>query len=66
METRASHLIVGLFVLLLSIGTVLFGVWLAKRDVDQTFTTYEILFEGSVFGLQQGSQVVFSGVPVGR
>lgn len=66
METRASHFIVGLFVLVLSIGTVLFGVWLAKRDVDQAFTTYEILFEGSVFGLQQGSQVVFSGVPVGR
>ena len=66
METRASHLIVGLFVLALGIGSVLFGVWLAKRDVDSTFTTYDILFEGSVFGLQQGSQVVFSGVPVGR
>lgn len=66
METRASHLIVGIFVLALGIGTVLFGVWLAKRDVESTFATYEILFEGSVFGLQQGSQVVFSGVPVGR
>ncbi len=66
METRASHLIVGLFVLTLGIGSVLFGVWLAKREVDRTFATYDILFEGSVFGLQQGSQVVFSGVPVGR
>jgi phospholipid/cholesterol/gamma-HCH transport system substrate-binding protein len=66
METRASHLVVGLFVLLLSIGTAIFGVWLAQRDVDRTFAEYEIVFPGSVFGLQQGSQVVFRGVPVGR
>ncbi len=66
METRASHLIVGIFVLLLSIGTAIFGVWLAKREVDATFTIYEIAFPGSVFGLQEGSQVVYRGVPVGR
>lgn len=66
METRASHIAVGIFVLLLSIGAAVFGTWLAKRDVDRTFTLYEIVFPGSVFGLQQGSSVVFSGVPVGR
>lgn len=66
METRASHLVVGLFVLVLSIGTAIFGVWLAKRDIDRAFTVYEIVFPGSVFGLQEGSQVVYSGVPVGR
>ena len=66
METRASHLIVGIFVLLLSIGTAIFGVWLAKREVDTAFTIYEIAFPGSVFGLQEGSQVVYRGVPVGR
>jgi phospholipid/cholesterol/gamma-HCH transport system substrate-binding protein len=66
METRASHLVVGLFVLLLSIGTAIFGVWLAKTDVDTTFANYEIVFPGSVFGLQEGSQVVYRGVPVGR
>lgn len=66
METRASHLVVGIFVLVLSIGATFFGVWLAQRDIDRTFTEYEIVFPGSVFGLQQGSQVVFRGVPVGR
>lgn len=66
METRASHLVVGLFVLVLSIGATIFGVWLAQRNVDRTFAEYEIVFPGSVFGLQQGSQVVFRGVPVGR
>ena len=66
METRASHLVVGIFVLVLSAGAAIFGVWLAQRDIDRTFTEYEIVFPGSVFGLQQGSQVVFRGVPVGR
>jgi phospholipid/cholesterol/gamma-HCH transport system substrate-binding protein len=66
METRASHLVVGIFVLVLSIGAAIFGVWLAHRDIDRTFSEYEIVFPGSVFGLQDGSQVVFRGVPVGR
>ncbi len=66
METRASHLVVGVFVLVLSIGMAIFGVWLAQRDIDRTFTVYEIVFAGSIFGLQEGSQVVFRGVPVGR
>ena len=66
METRASYLVVGIFVLVLSIGAAIFGVWLAQRDIDRTFAEYEVVFPGSVFGLQQGSQVVFRGVPVGR
>jgi phospholipid/cholesterol/gamma-HCH transport system substrate-binding protein len=66
MEVRSSNLIVGIFVLVLSIGTAIFGVWLAQRDVDRTFTEYEIVFPGSVFGLSEGSQVLFRGVPVGR
>lgn len=66
MEVRSSNLIVGIFVLVLSIGTAVFGVWLAQRDVDRTFTEYEIVFPGSVFGLSEGSGVLFRGVPVGR
>ncbi len=66
MEVRSSNLIVGIFVLVLSIGTAIFGVWLAQRDVDRTFTEYEIVFPGSVFGLSEGSSVLFRGVPVGR
>ena len=66
MEVRSSNLIVGIFVLVLSIGTAIFGVWLAQRDIDRTFMEYEIVFPGSVFGLSEGSQVLFRGVPVGR
>ncbi len=66
MEVRSSNLVVGIFVLVLSIGTAIFGVWLAQRDIDRTFTEYEIVFPGSVFGLSEGSSVLFRGVPVGR
>jgi len=66
METRASHLIVGLFVLVGSLVLAAFGLWLAKTDVDRTFDEYDVIFTGSVNGLQEGSQVQFRGVPVGR
>jgi len=66
MEVRSSNLVVGIFVLVLSIGTAIFGVWLAQRDIDRTFTEYEIVFPGSVFGLSEGSPVLYRGVPVGR
>jgi len=66
METRPSYLVVGIFVLILSAGAALAGLWFAKTDIDRRFETYEVVFTGSVGGLQQGSQVLYRGVPVGR
>ena len=66
METRASYLIVGVFVLALAAAGALFSIWLTKTDIDKSFDHYDIIFEGSVSGLQSGSQVYFRGVPVGR
>ena len=66
METRASYALVGGFVLLLLAGLAGFAIWLAKLDVDRSFTEYEVAFTGSVNGLQEGSVVRFRGVPVGR
>lgn len=66
METRASHLIVGLFVLAGAAVLAAFGLWLAKADIDRTYDRYDVIFTGSVNGLQEGSQVQFRGVPVGR
>jgi len=65
METRASYVAVGAFVLALVVGAFVFAVWLAKIEFDQTFNRYAILFEGSVSGLQEGSAVRFRGIPVG-
>ncbi|RMD90987.1 MAG: MCE family protein [Alphaproteobacteria bacterium] len=65
METRAHHLLIGTFMLILIGGLFAFVIWLAKVDVDQKFTDYSIYFEGSVAGLNKGSAVRLNGVPVG-
>lgn len=66
MEIRASYMLVGAVVLALITGLAAFSVWLVKADVDRQSTVYEIYFEGSVTGLQEGSQVRYRGIPVGR
>ena len=66
MEIRASYMIVGAVVLALIMGLAAFSVWLVKSDVDRQLMVYEIYFEGSVTGLQEGGQVRYRGIPVGR
>jgi len=66
METRANYLLVGTFVLALTVGLVVFVVWLAKFQFDTEFARYDIRFTGSVTGLQAGSPVRYSGVRVGE
>lgn len=66
MEIRASYLLVGAVVLVLIAGLAAFSVWLVKADIDRQVEPYQIAFAGSVTGLQEGSQVRYRGVPVGR
>ena len=66
METRANYLMVGSFVLLLSLGLVIFVIWLAKVQFDTEFMRYDIFFKGSVTGLKDGSAVRYSGVQIGE
>jgi phospholipid/cholesterol/gamma-HCH transport system substrate-binding protein len=66
MEIRASYLIVGAVVLVLLAGLAAFSIWLVRADVRRDVASYEIAFEGSVSGLQQGGQVLYRGIPVGR
>ncbi len=66
METRASYLLVGSFVLLFTLGAFGFAVWLAKVQFDKEFARYDILFTGNVNGLRVGSPVTYRGLPVGE
>ncbi len=66
METRASYLLVGIFVISLMVGLVVFVIWLAKFQFDAEFARYDIYFKGSVTGLNLGSPVRYSGVRVGE
>lgn len=66
METRASYLLVGIFVISLMAGLVVFVIWLAKFQFEAEFARYDIYFKGSVTGLNLGSPVRYSGVRVGE
>lgn len=65
METRASYLLVGAFVLVLLAGLLGFAGWLARVELDREFAHYLIYFHGSVTGLKDGSHVRYRGIPVG-
>jgi phospholipid/cholesterol/gamma-HCH transport system substrate-binding protein len=65
METKASYLIVGGFVLTLVIGLFLFVIWLTGSATSLSYTEYRTYFTGSVTGLQVGGVVRYRGIPVG-
>lgn len=65
METRANHIWVGAVTLALLAALAAFIVWIARLG-DGVQNEYDILFEQSVAGLANGSQVSFAGVPVGQ
>jgi phospholipid/cholesterol/gamma-HCH transport system substrate-binding protein len=64
METRSNYVMVGAVTVALLTGVLLFIVWLAGLS-DRTTKCYDIYFSQAVGGLNKGSNVTFSGVPVG-
>ena len=65
METRASYLLVGAFVLVLAAGLAGFIAGLVGGVADEDVALYDVVFTSSVTGLQEGGQVRYRGVPVG-
>jgi phospholipid/cholesterol/gamma-HCH transport system substrate-binding protein len=65
METRSNYVMVGAVTLALLAGLLLFTVWLAGLS-NKTSKCYDIYFAQGVSGLNKGSNVTFSGVPVGQ
>src|SRR5438270_10082293 len=65
METRSNYVLVGAVTLALLAGVLLFTVWLAGISNKET-KCYDIYFSEAVGGLDKGSNVTFSGVPVGK
>jgi phospholipid/cholesterol/gamma-HCH transport system substrate-binding protein len=64
METRSNYVMVGAVTVALLAGTLLFIVWLAGLSAGST-KCYDIYFP-AVGGINKGSNVSFSGVPVGQ
>jgi phospholipid/cholesterol/gamma-HCH transport system substrate-binding protein len=65
METRSNYVMVGAVTLAMLAGLLLFTVWIAGLSNKQT-KCYDIYFAQGVSGLNKGSSVSFSGVPVGQ
>lgn len=65
METRAHHLVIGLFTVVAVIAALGFALWLGKAATDREVTYYEVGFDRPVGGLDTGNAVLFSGIRVG-
>lgn len=63
METRSNYVMVGAVTLALLVAVLFFIVWLAGFNTKKT-DCYDIYFP-AVSGINKGSNVTFSGVPVG-
>ncbi|MDR2489083.1 MAG: MlaD family protein [Desulfovibrio sp.] len=66
MEIRANYILVGLFTLLVLFGGLGFTLWMAKNDKDIPTARYDIFCNESVLGLSVNSDVLFSGLRVGK
>ena len=66
METRASYISVGAFVLSLFLGAVVFVLWMSRSDFGAPQQNYRIYFTGSVAGLRVNDSVRFHGIPIGQ
>ncbi len=66
METRASYLLVGGFVLIVIVAMFGFVVWIAKGQIDTKSAFYQTFFKTTVTGLQVGSVVRYRGILVGE
>ncbi len=65
METRASYILVGSFVLAFVAGAFAIVTWFAKTEFDRKQAEYHVYFTESVTGLEIGSPVRYRGVAVG-
>ncbi|MED5557728.1 MAG: MlaD family protein [Pseudomonadota bacterium] len=65
METRAHHILIGLFTVLTAVAALLFALWMSYAAGQRDYQPYRILFERSVNGLSVGSKVQYNGIEVG-
>lgn len=65
METRAHHVIIGLFTLLAGAGAVLFAIWISNANTSSDYRYYTVVFREAVTGLSKGSAVQYRGIPIG-
>ena len=66
METKAHHVLIGAFTLVVVTLALLFALWLAKASLNRQYNHYDIIFTEAVTGLSKGSPVQYNGIQVGE
>ncbi|MCU0975187.1 MAG: MlaD family protein [Steroidobacteraceae bacterium] len=66
MDRDPNYVAVGAFVVLLAAMATGFVLWYSESGDRRSYVRHEIYFDGSVFGLSEGSSVRYLGVAVGR
>lgn len=66
MDRDPNYVAVGAFMVLLAAMATGFVLWYSESGDRRSYVRHEIYFEGSVFGLSEGSSVRYLGVAVGR
>lgn len=65
METRAHHILIGLFALISLAAAIFFVMWLGNMNDDREFRYIDVIFKEAVTGLSKGSTVEFNGIKIG-
>ena len=66
METRARYALIGAFMLAVIAASFAFVYWLESKGGFGQRAYYQLRFDSSVSGLQEGSAVLFNGIRVGE
>lgn len=67
MENKVSYTIVGVFMLSLLLGIILFILWLARYNIDSdSVKYYKVFVNESISGLQKNSLVTYKGIDIGQ
>jgi phospholipid/cholesterol/gamma-HCH transport system substrate-binding protein len=66
METRASYVMVGTFVVVCVIALFVAMLWVAGAQYREEYTYYRTYFNGPVTGLGKGTTVRYNGIDAGR
>jgi phospholipid/cholesterol/gamma-HCH transport system substrate-binding protein len=66
METKAHHVLIGAFTVVVVVLAVLFALWLGKSSLSKQHHYYDIVFTEAVTGLSTGSPVQYNGIQVGQ
>jgi phospholipid/cholesterol/gamma-HCH transport system substrate-binding protein len=64
-ETKANHLLIGGFALVITLLAFLFIFWLSKTRIDAEYAYYDVKYSDGISGLPLGGEVRYNGVKVG-